>query len=147
MAKFSSENQPAKRGDGSWNGTKKMRDAMQKLFDEGKIEGTKGYANFEEWVVVKAITEGGIYLDIAAKRIAPAYKATLEPIKIDYPKDGTAVEKADAVYNAVADGEIPADVGSMLIDSLSKMLNIEEITDLKNRLERIEEMLNKNQVN
>lgn len=141
--RFTSENQPAKRGDGSWNGTKKMRDAMQKLFDEGKIEGTQGYANFEEWVVVKAITEGGPYLDIAAKRIAPAYKPTLEPIKIDYPKDGTAVQKANAVYDAIAGGEISPDVGQIFIDALSKMLNIEEITDLKNRLERIEEILNK----
>jgi hypothetical protein len=141
--RFTSDNQPAKRGDGSWQGTKKMRDAMQKLFDDGKIEGTKDFANFEEWVVYKAITEGGMYLDIAAKRIAPAYKATLEPIKIDYPRDGTAVQKADAVYNAIADGEIPPDVGQTLIDALSKMLNIEELTDLKARLERIEEILNK----
>ena len=89
------------------------------------------------------MTNGGIYLDIAAKRIAPAYKATLEPIKINYPKDGTAVQKANAVYDAIAGGEISPDVGQILIDALSKMLNIEEITDLKSRLERIEEILNK----
>lgn len=117
-----------------------MREAMQRVFDEGKVEGFKC---FEDWIVYKAVTNGGIYLDIAAKRIAPAYKPTLEPIKIVYPKDGTAVQKANAVYDAIAEGEVPADVGSMLIDALSKMLNIEEITDLKARLERIEEILNK----
>ncbi len=142
MAKFSSEHQPEKRGDGSWRGTKKMRDAMQRLFDDGKVEGSQGFANFEEWVVYKAITEGGMYLDIAAKRIAPAYKATLEPIKIDYPKDGTPLQKADAVYKAIADGEVPADVGLTLIDAISKMIAIEEQTELAKRIEQLEAALN-----
>lgn len=138
--KFSSEYQPEKRGGGPSSAMKKLRDALERKFSSGDVEG---YETFEDWLVDKALAEGGVYLQVVTSRAVPTYKPTLEPIKIDYPKDGTAVEKADAVYKAVADGEIPADVGSMLIDSLSKMLNIEELTDLKARLERIEEILNK----
>jgi len=144
MAKktFSSEYQPdpSRRSGGPQSGVKKLRDALERKFSSGDVEG---FDTFDDWLVHKALEEGGVYLQIVASRAVPTYKPTLEPIKIEYDKNGTAVEKASAVYNAVADGEIPADVGSMLIDSLSKMLNIEELTDLKNRLERIEEILNK----
>ncbi len=116
-----------------------MREAMQRIFDEGKIEG---FSCFEDWIVFKAVTDGGMYLDIAAKRIAPAYKSTLEPIKIDYPKDGTPLQKADAVYKAIADGEVPADVGLTLIDAISKMIAIEEQTELAKRIEQLEAALN-----
>lgn len=144
MAKktFSSEYQPdpSRRSGGPQSGVKKLRDALERKFSSGDVEG---FDTFDDWLVHKALEEGGVYLQIVASRAVPTYKPTLEPIKIEYDKNGTAVEKASAVYNAVADGEIPADVGSMLIDSLSKMLNIEELTDLKARLERIEEILNK----
>ena len=144
MAKktFSSEYQPdpSRRSGGPQSGVKKLRDALERKFSSGGVEG---FDTFDDWLVHKALEEGGVYLQIVASRAVPTYKPTLEPIKIEYDKNGTAVEKASAVYNAVADGEIPADVGSMLIDSLSKMLNIEELTDLKARLERIEEILNK----
>ena len=138
--KFSSEYQPEKRGGGPSSAMKKLRDALERKFSSGDVEG---YDTFEDWLVDKALSEGGVYLQVVTSRAVPTYRPTLEPIKIEYDKNGTAVEKAAAVYNAVADGEVPADVGSMLIDSLSKMLNIEELTDLKSRLERIEEILNK----
>lgn len=138
--KFSSEYQPEKRGGGPSSAMKKLRDALERKFSSGDVEG---YDTFEDWLVDKALSEGGVYLQVVTSRAVPTYKPTLEPIKIEYPKDGTAVQKADAVYNAIAEGEIPADVGQTLIDALSKMLNIEEITDLKARLERIEEILNK----
>ncbi len=138
--KFSSEYQPENRGGGPSSAMKKLRDALERKFASGDVDG---YNTFEDWLVDKALSEGGVYLQVVTSRAVPTYKPTLEPIKIEYDKNGTAVEKAAAVYNAVADGEVPADVGSMLIDSLSKMLNIEELTDLKARLERIEEILNK----
>lgn len=140
MAKFSSEHQPEKRGGGPKAGAQKLREALERKFASGEVEG---FDTFDDWLVHKALDEGGVYLQILTSRAIPSYKPTLEPIKIEYDKNGTAVDKAAAVYNAVADGEVPADVGSMLIDSLSKMLNIEELTDLKARLERIEEILNK----
>lgn len=138
--KFSSEYQPENRGGGPSSAMKKLRDALERKFASGDVDG---YDTFEDWLVDKALSEGGVYLQVVTSRAVPTYKPTLEPIKIDYPKDGTAVQKANAVYDAMANGEIPPDVGQTLIDALSKMLNIEELTDLKARLERIEEILNK----
>lgn len=144
MAKktFSSEYQPdpSRRSGGPQSGVKKLRDALERKFSSGDVEG---FDTFDDWLVHKALEEGGVYLQIVASRAVPTYKPTLEPIKIDYPKDGTAVQKASAVYDAIAEGEISPDVGQIMIDALSKMLNIEELTDLKARLERIEQILNK----
>lgn len=140
MAKFSSQHQPEKRGGGPKAGAQKLREALERKFASGEVDG---FDTFDDWLVHKALAEGGVYLQILTSRAIPSYKPTLEPIKIEYPREGTAVQKADAVYNAIADGEISPDVGQILIDALSKMLNIEELTDLKSRLERIEEILNK----
>ncbi len=140
MAKFSSEYQPEKRGGGPKAGAQKLREALERKFASGEVDG---FDTFDDWLVHKALAEGGVYLQILTSRAIPSYKPTLEPIKIEYPKTGTAVQKAEAVYDAIAGGEISPDVGQILIDALSKMLNIEEITDLKARLERIEEILNK----
>lgn len=138
--KFSSEYQPEKRGGGPSSAMKKLRDALERKFSSGDVEG---YDTFEDWLVDRALSEGGVYLQVVTSRAVPTYKPTLEPIKIEYPREGTAVQKAEAVYAAIAGGEISPDVGQILIDALSKMLNIEELTDLKARLERIEEILNK----
>lgn len=90
----------------------------------------------------KALDEGGVYLQILTSRAIPSYKPTLEPIKIEYDKNGTSLQKASAVYDAMANGEIPPDVGQTLIDAISKMIAIEEQTELAKRIEQLEAALN-----
>lgn len=144
MAKFTSSNQPKpeNRSGGQSNFYKAVIDELHKQFDEGKVEGFK---NFESWLVHKALFDGGPYMEAILRKVMPASKATYPSIEFEYDPSWTHVKKADSIMTAMAQGEIPPDVGHMLIDGLQKMLGIEEVTELAIRLEKIEKLLESKQ--
>lgn len=132
--KFSSENQPERKGDnGGWFKKKLIESLKRKGMTE---EG------FIDLLVERAIADGGVYLQELLKRYNPVPKQSHATITIeDWPKNGTASEKANKVLDCITDGTIPPDVGSILIESISKSLGIEEVTELAKRLEAIEKLL------
>lgn len=134
MAKklFTSENQPARKS-GQWFKTK-LIDALQR---QGMTE-----EGFIDLLVLKALDDGGVYLTELLKRYSPIPKQTHEPITIAFPKDGTPAQKANAVLDAMAAGEISPDIGQIFIEAISKSLGIEELTDLAKRLEALESIIN-----
>lgn len=96
---------------------------------------------FLDLLIEKAVTEGGVFLQEVLKRYSPITKSTYDTIVIeDWPKDGSPVEKANKVLGCITDGSIPPDVGSILIEAISKSLGIEEITDFAQRLEKLEKL-------
>jgi hypothetical protein len=96
--------------------------------------------------VDKALNDGGIFLQELLKRYSPIPKQTHEPIIIEnWPKSGTPSQKADAVLQSMSEGVIPPDLGALFIESISKSLGIEEITELAKRLEAIEKLLENKQ--
>ena len=88
---------------------------------------------------------GGVFLVELLKRYSPIPKQTFETLTIEnWPKSGTPAEKAVFILDAMAEGDIPPDLGAMMIDSISKSLGIEEITDLADRLAKLEEAIKAN---
>ena len=76
------------------------------------------------------------------KRLSPTSKAVAPTVKFNFPDKAKPHEQASAVMLAVADGLIPPDIGSMFIGSIKSMIDIEEYTDLKDRIEKLEDALN-----
>lgn len=68
-------------------------------------------------------------------------KAVLEPVSFPYPESGTRLEKADAVLNAMAKGDIPADVGALFLRANDDVSGIEADDVFRKRLEEIEKKL------
>ena len=134
---FDSDNQPVGRpGRGQSFKTK----LIESLKRKGHTEET-----FIDMLVDRAIADGGVYLQELLKRYNPVPKQSHESIIIDnWPKDGTPAEKANKVLDCITDGTIPPDVGSILIEAISKSLGIEEVTELAKRLEAIEKLLSEN---
>lgn len=98
--------------------------------------------DFLDVLINKAVGEGGVFLQEVLKRYSPIPKQTHEPIVIeDWPKDGTPSQKAEAILNCMSEGQIPPDLGALFIESISKSLGIEEVTELAKRLEAIEKLL------
>lgn len=131
---FDSENQPIGRPPRGQSFKTKLIDSLKRrgMTEEG----------FIDLLVDKAITDGGIYLQEILKRYNPVHKQSHESIIIeDWPKDGSPAEKANKVLDCITDGSIPPDVGSILIEAISKSLGIEEVTELAKRLEAIEKLL------
>lgn len=138
MAQFTTENQPESKGtNGGW-------------FKKKIIEGLKRRAmsedDFIDSLIESAIGEkgGGVFLVELLKRYAPPHKQTLEPVSFEFPESGTPLEKASSVYLAMSKGLISPDVGLVFIEAISKMLTIEETTDLAERLSRLEEAIKAN---
>ena len=75
-------------------------------------------------------------------RLSPIAKAVSPLYKFDLPKDSKPHEKADYILTAIADGEIPGDIGNICIQAIKAMIDIEEYTDLKERIIKLEETLN-----
>lgn len=140
MAKFSKDYQPP----GERKSVPRFRTLMLDALKERGVDER----GFVRELVTKAMEPGmqqGSYLSELLKRYAPVPRSTLEAVVVSgFDETGTPLEQAQAVYNAMAAGEIPPDVGQIFIDSISKLLAIEEITELKARLEKLEAIVNKN---
>ncbi len=133
---FTKDNQPApeNRSGGPSSIKRKIIAAL------GRADLTED--QFLDLLVDKALNDGGIFLQELLKRYSPIPKQTHEPIIIEnWPKSGTPSQKADAVLQSMSEGVIPPDLGALFIESISKSLGIEEITELAKRLEAIEKLL------
>jgi len=62
-------------------------------------------------------------------------------VSFTLPEDATPVEKAEAILKAVSDGDIPPDVGALLIQAAKHTIDIEMATELKERMAKIEKEL------
>ena len=133
---FTSSNQPKpeNRSGGPSSIKRKIIEAL------GRAKLTED--QFIDMLVLKALDEGGIYLQELLKRYSPITKQTFETIAItDWPKNGTPIQKAEVILNSMANGDIPPDLGSLFIESISKSLGIEEVTELAKRLEALEAII------
>jgi len=77
-------------------------------------------------------------LRLCLDRIAPAPKSSAQPVTIDLPENGSLTDTARAIVEAAASGEIPADLAAQLVSAVASVAKVEEITELKGRLEGLE---------
>lgn len=137
---FTEDYQPTKRGSG------KKRLMLEAIRAElGDKDGEKEFLR----KVVK-IGLGGenvgdpnpALLNMVLNRIEPPLKATSPYIDFDFNPDSKPHEQASQVMYGVSNGIIPPDVGALFIASIKSMVDIEENTDLKERIEKLEALLN-----
>lgn len=129
---FGKNKQPSK-GRGKSERTK-ILEAMKR---EKKTEN-----GFYDLLIQKAFNvDDNFTFNELLKRISPIAKSVAPMIKFDFPKSAKPHEQASAVMIAVANGEIPPDIGALFVSSIKSMIEIEEYTDLKERIEAIEKSL------
>jgi len=137
MAKklFSSENQPPNK-----RGKDKRKLLVEALERKGYTEET-----LYDTIVEMAITERDTaMMKELIVRFSPLPKPVAPVFEVDFPDDGTPVEKIDAVIRGIANGIIPADIGKMFADVIKTGLDVAEVTELAARLERLEKLLEEN---
>lgn len=76
-------------------------------------------------------------------RLHPTSKATLPAIEFPFRENGSASDKIEDVQAAVASGLLPVDMGNTMVNMIVAGIKVFEVTELAERLARIEEMLNK----
>ena len=75
-------------------------------------------------------------------RFSPLKKSVMPDVEFDFNAKGTPVQQVSQLLDAVSNGNIPPDVASMLITAIKGAIEIEVNTELKVRIEKLEEMLN-----
>ena len=134
MAKklFSSENQPPNK-----RGKDKRKLLIEALERKGFTEETL-YDTIVDMAINQRDTammkELIVRFSLLPKPVAPMFE-------VDFPDDGTPVEKIDAVIRGIASGIIPADIGKMFAEVIKTGLDVAEVTELAARLERLEKLL------
>lgn len=132
---FGKDNQPTKRTPRGKSERTKILEAMERT---GKTE--EGFYNL---LVDKAHNpEDQFSFGELLKRISPVSKPVAPMIKFEMPEDAKPHEKASYVIQAIANGDIPADLGNIVISGITSMLKIQEVTDFEERLAAIEKLQN-----
>lgn len=134
MAKklFSSENQPPNK-----RGKDKRKLLIEALERKGFTEET-----LYDTIVDMAINQRDTaMMKELIVRFSPLPKPVAPVFEVDFPNDGTPVEKIDAVIRGIASGIIPADIGKMFAEVIKTGLDVAEVTELAARLERLERLL------
>lgn len=134
MAKklFSSENQPPNK-----RGKDKRKLLIEALERKGFTEET-----LYDTIVDMAINQRDTtMMKELIVRFSPLPKPVAPVFEVDFPDDGTPVEKIDAVISGIASGIIPADIGKMFAEVIKTGLDVAEVTELAARLERLEKLL------
>ena len=85
--------------------------------------------------------DSGSLLKETLNKSYPGLKSTMPSINFHLPDNAKPIEKAEAILKAVSDGEIPPDVGALLIQAAKYTIDIEMATDIKERMDKIEEAL------
>jgi hypothetical protein len=139
MAKklFSSENQPP-----NTRGKDKRKLLIEALERKGFTEET-----LYDTIVDMAINQRDTaMMKELIVRFSPLPKPVAPVFEVDFPDDGTPVEKIDAVIRGIASGIIPADIGKMFAEVIKTGLDVAEVTELAARLERLEKLLEQQNV-
>ena len=80
-------------------------------------------------------------LTLVMNRIEPPLKSIAPMVNFDFDPNAKPHEQANQVLKAVANSEIAPDIGQMFVSSIKSMIDIEEYTDLKDRIEKLEKAL------
>lgn len=75
-------------------------------------------------------------------RLSPIPKQTSPLVEFELDELAKPHEQAGQILKAISSGAIPADTGNTFIQSIKAMIDIEEYTDLKGRIEKLEVALN-----
>jgi hypothetical protein len=149
MAKhqFTSENQPNGHLRGKRGKEKRtlILEAIERALPED-MDGKKAEECFYDIMVRRALNakdkESGQLLKELFNRLAPPDKNTLPAIEFPFREDGSPSDKIEDVQSAVAAGILPVDMGNTMVSMIVAGIKVFEVTEMAERLARIEEMLN-----
>lgn len=152
---FSKDNQPDSRGrrgkdkrtllleslmevvnadeDGNYKEVVPDREAAERLFNMRLVSRALNVKDSASAQLMKEVLD----------RLYPTTKATLPAIEFPFRENGSAADKIEDVQAAVANGTLPVDMGNTMVNMIVAGIKVFEVTELAERLARIEEMLAK----
>lgn len=144
---FSSNNQPNSRGKSKRT---LMLEAMKKnsYFDSNKdMSNEEVEVNFFSHLIFEVENKTDNFspcLNFLANKGWPSIKPSYDLVEFEFDENGTPAEQAAQILKAVSSGQIPPDIGNNLVNSITQVLKIEEVTEIKQRLEEVMKKLGMN---
>ena len=140
--RFSKDNQPDPKTRPTRGKNKRtlLLDAIRELIPE-EMEGHDAEAFFYKLLVRQAAAGDSRIMKEVFARLHPVEKSVLPEYVINFPEEASPSEKIDHITKAIATGEVPADVGKLMVDIIAQGVRILEVTELMERLEKIEAIL------
>ncbi len=86
--------------------------------------------------------DSGLCLKLITERGWSALKPSSECVNFKFDPNSPSHVQASQVMDAVSDGLIPPDLGIVFVGGIKSMIDIEANTDLKDRIEKLEVILN-----
>lgn len=139
---FGTDKQPNKRRGKAFK-TKLFEAIREKALLEASPDASNDDVEqlFIQHLAVQAMSEDNIgMLRELMNKSYPPLKPTMDAFSFDLPEDSSPSQKAQAILVAVSNGDLPPDVGSMLITASKAALDIDVMTDLKERIEALEKL-------
>lgn len=99
---------------------------------------------FWEYVATQSVVDeknGATLLKAMMDKGWSSMKATLGNVEFEFDEKAEPHEQASQVMAAAAGGQIAPDIAQMFVSSIANMLKINEITEIRERLEQIEKQL------
>lgn len=145
---FDKDKQPAKR---SPRGKAKKNIVLEALKAKGVLglransSNEKAEAAFFGEIVTVALNiednNRGMCLKLLADKGWASVKPSSEKVVFPFTKDAPPHIQATEVMDAVSQGLIPPDIGNTFVQSIKAMIDIEEYTALKDRIDKLEKAL------
>jgi hypothetical protein len=107
------------------------RASLRKAFEaEGKAVAER---------CIAAALEGDVQaMRIVLERLAPPLKARVDPVEFDLNTEGSYTDQARQIMQAVSVGQLSPDVGRMLIDGIASVARVDELDEIRQRIEALE---------
>lgn len=83
----------------------------------------------------------GTCLTLLGNKGWPNLKPSNETVNFHFEPDSPPHKQAAQVLKAVSEGNLQPDIGNTFIQSIKAMIDIEEYTDLKERIEKLEKVI------
>lgn len=77
-------------------------------------------------------------LKLCLERILPALKPSAQPVRLNIPPPNNLTDTARAFVAAAANGELPPDIAAQLVSAVASVARVEELEQVKHRLESLE---------
>lgn len=133
---FTKDNQPKNRR-GKSEKTKLLEALKRHHLDESEF-----YYKFLERALNVNDPSSSTLLKEVFARMYPASRPTLPTVKFELPPNATPSERVVFIEKAIANGDIPADIGKMMVDIIKTGIDVANASDLIERLEKLEKLLN-----
>ena len=87
----------------------------------------------------KAIKPNPQLMQIVMHRLQPVTKTVLPIVNFKYKPNGDPVEQIDEILAEISRGEMPADVGNVIISMIQARMKVKEICEFEERLAQLEQ--------